>query len=197
MTLLIDRRLVHTQCVHRYWLLTWTTYATRLPGDRRGFVSTVRSASGARRRNNTPGTPFDRDLPALRESARRSLRQPPVFLAPEQARVVERELRATSEIRSWALPAGAVMANHVHAVVGLTSPGDTADAARATGRFKAFASRELNRQFERRPTWWTQGGSRRLLRDEAAVGAAIRYVANQYACLALYVDDEWRALLGL
>lgn len=26
---------------NRHWFLTWTTYATRLPGDRRGFVRPV------------------------------------------------------------------------------------------------------------------------------------------------------------
>ena len=31
----------------RYWLLTWTTYGTWLPGDRRGFVSNVLDGSGS------------------------------------------------------------------------------------------------------------------------------------------------------
>jgi hypothetical protein len=30
----------------RFWLLTWTTYGTWLPGDERGFVSEVRDDSG-------------------------------------------------------------------------------------------------------------------------------------------------------
>ena len=32
----------------RYWLLTWHTYGTWLPGDRRGFVGRVREGSGPR-----------------------------------------------------------------------------------------------------------------------------------------------------
>jgi hypothetical protein len=32
--------------VDRVWMITWTTYGTRLPGDARGFVSNVRDGPG-------------------------------------------------------------------------------------------------------------------------------------------------------
>jgi hypothetical protein len=37
-----------------FWLLTWTTYGSWLPGDARGSVTAVKNAPGARRRNNIP-----------------------------------------------------------------------------------------------------------------------------------------------
>ncbi len=181
---------------HRYWLLTWTTNATRLPGDRRGFVSTVRRPSGERTRHNTPGTPLDRDNPALRRAALDALREPPVLLTASQAHTVLGEIRATARIQRWPLLVAAVMANHVHLVVGLPPPGDTEEALAALGRFKAFGARELNRAYGRRVAWWTQGGSRRVLRSELAVGAGVRYVAEQKGCLALWVEAEWKELLG-
>ncbi len=51
----------------RYWLLTWTTYATWLPGDPRGFVSNIADEAGKGIRHNVPGTSCDADMPAMRE----------------------------------------------------------------------------------------------------------------------------------
>ena len=46
---------------HRYWLLTWTTYGTWLPGDDRGFVSPVRKSSLDNwQRQNERGTEYSR-----------------------------------------------------------------------------------------------------------------------------------------
>ena len=49
----------------RYWLLTWTTYGTWLPGDRRGFVGLQRDLQGVPSIHNSPGTPYDADVPRL------------------------------------------------------------------------------------------------------------------------------------
>jgi hypothetical protein len=57
----------------RYWLLTWTTYGTWLPGDKRGFVSPVRTGAGSERRHNQPGTPYDADMPRLQSYGSRTL----------------------------------------------------------------------------------------------------------------------------
>jgi hypothetical protein len=39
----------------RYWLTTWTTYGSRLPGDKQGFVGNVREADGTQATHNIPG----------------------------------------------------------------------------------------------------------------------------------------------
>jgi hypothetical protein len=50
----------------RYWLLTWTTYGTWLPGDERGFVSPVRENSYELwRSKNQRGTAYSRSMPGL------------------------------------------------------------------------------------------------------------------------------------
>ena len=45
----------------RYWLLTSTTYGNWLPGDPRGFVSTIHDDSRAKVIHNQPLTEYDRE----------------------------------------------------------------------------------------------------------------------------------------
>src|SRR4051812_43167191 len=103
----------------RYWLLTWGTYGTRLPGDERGFVSTVREGAGPRVRHNVPGTPIDADVPGLREAARSQMRGGPIYLVVEQANDLLAQFQETAAHRNWQLLAVAVMANHAHLVTGV------------------------------------------------------------------------------
>ena len=79
----------------------------------------------------------------------------------------------------------AIMANHVHLVVGV--PGDPPP-EKILGDFKRYASRALNRREGKcgdgergasAPRWWTESGSKRKLPDENAVLAAVRYVVEQ------------------
>ena len=42
----------------RYWLLTWTTYGTWLPGDARGFVSNVADGPDPRSATTFPEHPL-------------------------------------------------------------------------------------------------------------------------------------------
>ncbi len=51
----------------RYWLITWTCYGTRLPGDECGFVGNVRDADGNQVVHNIPGTPYDTNMPRLKK----------------------------------------------------------------------------------------------------------------------------------
>ena len=64
----------------RYWLLTWTTYGSWLPGDERGFVSNVRVGPGPEIRHNIPGTPYDEDEPGLEQFAFNNLKCPAIRL---------------------------------------------------------------------------------------------------------------------
>jgi REP element-mobilizing transposase RayT len=170
----------------RYWLLTWTTYGTWLPGDDRGSVTRVRDglpADGPRVERDVRGTPYVAHAPGLVRASRAAMKGPPVELDLERALATAEDLSGTAEFRGWELLAGAVMATHVHVVVGVA---DDPDRAKLLQIFKSYASRALSSRWPRpkRGTWWTESGSRRKLADDEAVAAAVRYVTNQPNCLA-------------
>ncbi|HEY7153829.1 MAG TPA: transposase, partial [Gemmataceae bacterium] len=169
----------------RYWLLTWTTYGTWLPGDARGFVSDVRDGPGPEVRHNIPGTPYDADDDRVRQRALGLLVGQPVWLTAEQARIVAEQFLETARFRRWLLLACAVMANHVHLVVGVA--GDP-DPAKLLHDFKSYATRALKAagHVSVGGRWWTESGSRRKLPDECAVHAAVEYVRRQQAPLVVW-----------
>jgi REP element-mobilizing transposase RayT len=197
------------------WLLTWTTYGTWLPGDERGFVGFVREeepadlrqrleasrpddaraddarADDASRRviHNIPGTPYDRDMPGLQRYAREQMRGQPVWLTPPQANTFLGEAQRTAVFRAWRLLAAAIMANHVHLVVGVP---DDLPGERLLQEFKSYGSRVLNQQYGRPEsgTWWTKSGSTRFLPNERAVAAAVEYVRRQQRPLALWIAGD-------
>jgi hypothetical protein len=70
-------------------------------------------------------------------------------------------------------------------------PGDP-DPSDILGDFKGYGSRPLNRRWGKPPsgTWWTEGGSKRKLPDEQAVGGAIRYVRDQPNPLAVWLNAD-------
>ncbi len=173
----------------RTWLLTSTTYGTWLPGDRRGFVSTVKEDSGPRVRHNVPGTAVDADIPGLRQSARKLLKCPPILLNEEQAVAVVHQFRETAAYRNWQLLAAAVMSNHFHLVVAAE---ESIPSTILLRDFKSYASRALNSKWMKPAsgTWWTESGSRRPLPDERAVEAAIEYVRHQPNPLALWIASD-------
>jgi REP element-mobilizing transposase RayT len=179
--------------MNRFWLLTWTTYGTWLPGDRRGFVSELRDNSGAKVLHNTLGTPSDADLPSLQAFASAIMTADAVRLEQTQAEALAAQLRETACHRGWRLLALAVMANHVHVVVGVR--GDP-DPDRLLADFKAWGTRRLNRGRGRRGPWWTQGGSRRRKKTAAALRAAIAYVRDQPYALVVWLDPEAIAWLA-
>jgi hypothetical protein len=172
----------------RYWLLTWTTYGTWLPGDARGFVSNVREGPGPEVRHNQPGTPVDADMPGLTRSARTGLQCSPVYLVAEQAPVLLAQFQETASFRRWQLVAVAIMANHAHLIVGVSGDPDPALLLRD---FKSYGSRALNRQWPkpRSGTWWTESASRRKLPHEGAVRAGVEYLRGQEYPLLIWVAE--------
>ncbi len=171
------------------WLLTNTTYATWLPGNPKGSVTSVRDrregdpASAARAEHALPGTPYDGGIPGLARHAAEAAGEP-VFLTAAQAAAVAAQFRETAAYRGWALLALAVMANHFHAV--LRVEGDP-EPRKLLYDLKAHGTRALNDGFGRRKRWWATGGSVRKLPDPAAVAAGGHYVLRkQWAPLALW-----------
>jgi REP element-mobilizing transposase RayT len=175
--------------MNRVWLLTWTTYGTWLPGDERGFVSNVRALEGHEIKHNTPGTPYDAKQRGLAISARAQLKGDPVWLSLPLAEQLAAQFLETAGYRGWSLLAMAIMANHVHLVVGVNHDPDPEVLLRD---FKSYGSRCLNKMVGKPPsgTWWTASGSRRKLSDDRAVQGAVRYVRNQFGALVIWVASE-------
>jgi REP element-mobilizing transposase RayT len=163
----------------RHWLITSTTYGTWLPGDERGFVSTVRDPSGPptgpRVRHNQFGTPYDADMPELRESARKLLKAPSIFLDLAKAKVISAQFQETATYREWDMHGFSIMVNHFHVVV---TASEEVPSTKILGDFKSYASRALNGRWGKpaNGTWWTESGSRRPLPNEKALEDAIDYV---------------------
>jgi REP element-mobilizing transposase RayT len=176
----------------RYWLLTWTTYGTWLPGDRRGFVSPVRDNDGRQVIHNVVGTPVDKDDPRLRSAATERMAGPSIWLRDVHATVALRQLHAHVAFRDHDLEAAAIMANHVHIVVGVS--GDPSP-SRLLGDFKSYLSRALNAECGRPTggTWWTESGSKRKLPDDEAVRMAVDYVRRQAHPLVVWLAPHWCA----
>ena len=169
----------------RVWFLTWTTYGTWLPGDRRGFVSPKFEGLAPERRNNAVGVPYDRARPELRQLVMANLKGPPVYLTAEQAQIVRVQFEETARFRGWTIAAGAVMSNHVHLLVGVSGDPEPANLMRD---YKSYASRTLNRQFSRPEsgTWWTEQGSKRKITSPRHFDAVTQYAANQNRPLTVW-----------
>jgi len=172
----------------RFWLLTSTTYGTWLPGDSRGFVGTVKDGPGPRVRHNEFDTPYDEDMPELRQAAQSQLKGKPIYLLKSQADVVTGQFQETANYRRWEIHAIAVMPNHFHIVA---EANEDVHSTVLLRDFKSYASRALNRNWPKPQsgTWWTEGGSRRPLRSEEAVKAAIEYVRKQRGALAVWIGE--------
>lgn len=178
----------------RYWLLTWTTYGTWLPGDDRGFVSPVRANSDERwKRHNEVGTAYSHSMPGLKKAAQSRLKCPPIYLNIEQAQIAFDQFRETAVYRGWQLEAVAIMSNHTHVVVSLVADVDPDVLLRD---FKSYTSRALNVRWEKPAsgTWWTESGSKRKKSNHRAVENAIRYVSRQERPLLIWIDSKWQSL---
>jgi REP element-mobilizing transposase RayT len=143
------------------YLITWTTYGSWLPGDRRGWVE-----------EDTPG--IQSSDPSRLAAACARLTHRSVVLDEAQRGVVQETIRAHCAIRNWQLHAVNARGNHVHVVV-------TADRAPETvmDQFKAWCSRRLNEREKASKRWWTKHGSTKWINDEEYLRNAIRYVLER------------------
>jgi len=169
----------------RYWLLTSNTYGTWLPGDHKGFVSYVRDASGQQVIHNVPGTPVEPGNSPLERYARTQLKSPPVRFDLVQAELLLDQFLETAGYRQWQLLAVAIMANHVHWVLGV--PGDP-DPETLLRDLKSYGSRKLNRHAgaDQPADWWAESGSKQKLSTDESVLAAINYVIRQEHPLVIW-----------
>jgi REP element-mobilizing transposase RayT len=179
----------------RAWLLTNTMYGTWLPGDRRGSVTSVRDVrpddeeTTVRIEHDIPGEPWEDAMPGLQRSAIENMKGSPILLDLEKAEMLLAQFRETAAYRGWTLRAVAIMANHFHLVVEID--GDP-EPRKMLADFKAYGSRVLNRRFGKPAgeTWWTTNGSKRKLKDDEALAAAIHYVLYKQPNLLLVWSPE-------
>ncbi|MCA8936765.1 MAG: transposase [Planctomycetes bacterium] len=149
------------------YLLTWTTYATRLHGAENGSHDADTNDRGG---HFVP--------PSFRyENLRRSQAKELPFILDAKCRgAVFRALMQHADYREWHVFAVNIRTNHVHLVV---SAG--AEPAELLRQFKAYATRGLRAAelIPDRTRVWTEGGSRKWLFTRDHVDAACDYVLHQ------------------
>lgn len=159
----------------KHWLVTWTTYATWLPGDPRGFRTwrareyvppPQRYAVGDEAMYESVGY-------QCRHAAAQATAGPAVQLSAEQRRTV---LTATVHELAWTPLEPtilAVEAVHVH----LLAEFGEASIRRVVGRLKSAATRAL-KEHGSQPTkrFWAKGCHMRSFSDETAIHRAFEYV---------------------
>jgi REP element-mobilizing transposase RayT len=140
--------------------LTWTTYGSWLPGDRRGWVD-----------SKEPG--IQRPNEHRERFASERVKSPTIRFDEDQREIVDGAIRSHCDIRRWTLHALNVRTNHVHLVVSAAIDPDN-----AILQFKAWCSRRLNERHHVSQRWWTRGGSTKYIFDQRYLEAAIRYVLD-------------------
>ena len=167
------------------YLLTWTTYGTWLPGDRRGWVD---------QETGGPEVPIQRPNTALHTDMHRRLKGLPVVLSNVQRRMVDETIREVCCHRCLKCHAVNCRSNHVHVVV--TAVDRIPE--RVLSDLKAWCSRRLNKEShgDQRRRWWTRHGSTRYLNSERSVFAAVDYVLNQQVTRSLMLAASGGCFVG-
>ncbi|MBN2562587.1 MAG: transposase [Phycisphaerae bacterium] len=190
------------------YLLTWTTYGTWLRGDRRGYVGrTLRRRDGVAPMRNEYGTPYDADDGRTYNWDANALKSSPANLTQDQAVCAAEAFCEVGARSGYELIRASVMSDHVHVLVSAHPDGKN----EIFRRLKNVSAVRLTQRYGRpqpmtpRPRlggtsvvsggavneggrWWTKGGSQRENWDEAAVAAAVEYVAGQEHKLAEVID---------
>jgi REP element-mobilizing transposase RayT len=148
------------------YFLTWTTYATWLPGDDRGSTDHARADAGPRHLQVNPTLEQQMKLKAL----------PAIRLDQEARSVVESAIRCLAGEKRWRIHALNVRSNHVHLVVtGAQSPERVMVACKAAATKRL---RQMRFMAEDSPVW-TRHGSTRWINNEDSLEAAVRYTLEQ------------------
>jgi len=147
------------------FFITWTTYGTWLPGDRRGWAK--KKVWGIQKPD-----------PELEQACRERMTEDAVILTWEQRQIVDAVIVEHCRIREWTLHARNVRTNHAHVVVTAPCDGET-----VREQLKAWASRRLSDHAglsgggkNGRRRWFTEGGDIQGIEDEEHLAMAVRYV---------------------
>jgi REP element-mobilizing transposase RayT len=166
--------------------ITWTTYATWLPGDERGHVSNqLTRQDGFHPKENRPGAPYAKGNAFTHERAQSLQKWPTVWLTPPQAMIVANSLVEVALKQGWVILRAAIMANHVHVVV-IDYPIDGPAVRRI---LKGKVQTQLSAAIGTNRRWWTAGGSDRRRSGDQSIRETIRYVAEQPGKLAEVIEN--------
>ena len=146
------------------YFLTWATYGTWLPGDKRGWVDY--------RHGWQMPDPIKHLEAAVRMTADACI------LDELQRYAVHEQVVETCSHKGWILHAVNCRTNHLHIVV--TAP---VSPKIARAQLKAWCTRKL-KSLQRSPAfgvsirdeWWAERGCQRYINDQAGLEAVIRYV---------------------
>jgi REP element-mobilizing transposase RayT len=151
------------------YFITWSTYGTWLPGNKRGWVE------------YRHGWQLPDAVRKLEAAARMS--EDACVLNEKQRLAVHEQIAETCDHRGWTLHAVNCRSNHLHVVV--TAP---VHPKVVRSQLKAWCTRKLKEQAaaERHPddvskvrdNWWAERGSQRYVNDEESLESAILYVRD-------------------
>lgn len=147
------------------YLLTFSTYGTRLHVDDRGSHERSRDPRfrAIRRERNVP----------LAEKMSEQLVGAPRIFTPKHRQIVHQAIQEVCDHRNYLLRALNVRSNHGHAVVSAALKPE-----KIVNDFKAYATRKLRGvgEVSLEAKIWTRGASTKYLWKPADVAAAIEYV---------------------
>jgi len=141
--------------------ITWTTYGSWLPGDRRGWR---KWRAGQRQ-----------PQPLLEDWCRERMKEKPVILQLSHRAAVEKICREHANIRGWAFHAIAVRSNHVH--IALSASGDP---SKVRDQLKANATRVLREVSDpiTNEKVWTRGGDIEILDTDEELHQVVLYITE-------------------
>ncbi|MFN0096873.1 MAG: hypothetical protein ACKVVT_19105 [Dehalococcoidia bacterium] len=148
------------------YLLTWTSYATWLPGDARGAVDDGQTVFGEER-----VSPNSQRVAFLEAKS-----GPRVEISSQMRWVIDGAIRRLVDARGWTLFALNIRTTHVHAVVAAEVRAEIVLVA-----LKAAATRSLRAAtlVAAESRVWTKHGSTRYLWDDDQMTRAVDYVVNR------------------
>jgi len=137
-------------------MLTWTTYGSWLPGDKRGYVQDGQILPG--------------NVRTLERNKQRQ-RSTTVRLSTREKQIVHRVILTEAQKLVHQIEVCAVFSNHVH----LVARPHSESIEEVVGRYKSVTTRALW-QHGRKGRIWTKGYDKRFCFTEGNLTARIKYV---------------------
>jgi len=139
-------------------MLTWTTYGTWLPGDKRGYVRDARILESNQ---------------ALLEHCENLQKSQSVKLTRPEKEIVRQAILKEAQRINQKIEALAVCTNHIHLAARVCDK----SIERILSMYKSAATRTL-RAFGRSGTIWTTGFDKRFCFTEDEIAGRIKYIQN-------------------
>jgi len=139
------------------YMVTWTTYGSWLPGDKRGYVENGRVLEG-----NKP----------ILKACEKLQKYPTVKLNQSEKEIVRAAILKEAERIGQKIETLAVRTNHIHLAA---RPGEKS-IERTVSMYKSAATRALRSR--RKGPVWTKSFDKRFCFSEADLSSRIKYIRN-------------------